>query len=87
MYWNLLRDDGKVIFKTDNRPLFDYSVLSFKNNGFELRDVTYDLVNSKYFDDVISEYQADFVSRPADSSSDCFETPDFVFGDDTDRNL
>ncbi|MGI6742397.1 MAG: tRNA (guanosine(46)-N7)-methyltransferase TrmB [Eubacteriales bacterium] len=89
MYWNLLRDDGKVIFKTDNRPLFDYSVLSFKNNGFELRDVTYDLVNSKYFDDdVISEYQADFISKgqPIHRLT-ALKLPDFVFGDDTDRNF
>ncbi|NLB16535.1 MAG: tRNA (guanosine(46)-N7)-methyltransferase TrmB [Clostridiales bacterium] len=89
MYWNLLCDDGKVIFKTDNRPLFDYSISSFKDNGFDLTDVTYDLVNSKYYDsDIISEYQAYFISKglPIHRFT-AVKLPEFVFRDDIDRDF
>ena len=35
MYNNILNDDGCVIFKTDNREFFDYSVETFKENVVE----------------------------------------------------
>ena len=64
MYWRFLADDGEIWFKTDSRPLFDFSLRSFRDNGFTLKDVTYDLVNSEYFaDDVMTEYEKSFISK------------------------
>ena len=35
--------DGEIWFKTDNRPLFDWSVEQFRDQGWELLNVTNDL--------------------------------------------
>ena len=43
MYMQALKPGGYIRFKTDNRDLFDFSLESFKENGFEIREVTYDL--------------------------------------------
>lgn len=42
-YRNVLRDGGKIHFKTDNRNLFEWSVHQFPKAGFELSEVTRDL--------------------------------------------
>ena len=35
-YRRILKDDGKIIFKTDNTDLFDYSIEMFKENNFNI---------------------------------------------------
>lgn len=42
-YDKILSREGRVEFKTDNRPLFDFSVESVKEAGWKLEAVTYDL--------------------------------------------
>ena len=42
-YADLLEVGGEIHFKTDNRPLFDWSVEQFTAEGWELREVTNDL--------------------------------------------
>ena len=39
----MLDRGGELCFKTDNTPLFDWSVEQFSAEGWELRDVTHDL--------------------------------------------
>ena len=64
MYWRFLAPDGEIWFKTDSRPLFDFSLRSFAENGFKVRDVTYDLEHSEYFeDDIVTEYEASFMAK------------------------
>ncbi len=89
MYWNLLRDEGEVIFKTDNRPLFDYSISSFRDNGFLLKNITYDLVNSEYMeDDIVTEYQAEYISKGQPIYMlTAQKQSDFVFSESTDRDF
>lgn len=43
VYKSLLKPGGEIHFKTDNTPLFEYSIEQLLNNGFELRDVTRNL--------------------------------------------
>lgn len=59
-----LAKDGEICFKTDNRPLFDFSVESIESTSpWKLRDVTYDLHHSKYVDgNIMTEYENRFVS-------------------------
>ena len=45
-YRTVLPDHGIVEFKTDNRPLFDFSVEEMLYYGWELTDVCFDLHNS-----------------------------------------
>ncbi len=48
IYKNLLSENGAIFLKTDNRILFDYSLETFRNAGFRLEKLTYDLHNSEY---------------------------------------
>lgn len=66
-YWNryneILKPEGKVIFKTDNRPLFDFSLEEAGIAGWKPENVSYDLHNSPEAEDnVMTEYEAKFSS-------------------------
>ncbi len=43
IYETILKPEGEVWFKTDNRPLFDWSLEQFTAQGWELSEVTNDL--------------------------------------------
>lgn len=43
IYENILKPGGEIWFKTDNRPLFDWSVEQFTAEGWTLSEVTNDL--------------------------------------------
>jgi len=60
IYKRLLKDGGEICFKTDNRELFDFSLESFPENGFEVSCVTYDLHNSGFEGNVMTEYETRF---------------------------
>lgn len=64
-YKNILKNEGQVIFKTDSRELFDYSLEEIKesNLGFELADVTYDLTSLNDAENVQTEYEKRFVDE------------------------
>ena len=56
-----LKKEGEVIFKTDNRLLFDFSVEEAGIAGWQLREVTYDLHHSEYVEgNVMTEYEERF---------------------------
>lgn len=60
-YDQLLKADGEVIFKTDNRPLFDFSLEEVGAAGWKLVNCTYDLHHSEYADgNVMTEYEEKF---------------------------
>ena len=50
-----------ICFKTDNRPLFDFSVEEFKELGFTLSELTYDL-HSTDTPNIMTEYEERFSS-------------------------
>ena len=58
----ILKKDGQVEFKTDNRSLFDFSVEEVKEAGWQLRAVTYDLHNDAKLceGNVMTEYEERF---------------------------
>ena len=62
-YWNryneILKPEGKVIFKTDNRPLFDFSLEEAAAAEWTLESVSYDLHHSPEAEgNVMTEYEA-----------------------------
>ena len=60
-YDTILTDDGLVIFKTDNRALFDFSLEQIKEAGWILKDYTYDLHHSEYNEgNIMTEYETKF---------------------------
>lgn len=63
IYKRILKDDGEICFKTDNRELFDFSLESFPENGFGLSEVTFDLHNSGFEGNIMTEYEERFSSE------------------------
>ena len=63
-YDQFLIPDGRVIFKTDNRPLFDFSLEQVEEAGWILENHTFDLHNSEYVQgNVMTEYESKFVAE------------------------
>ncbi|WP_067727027.1 tRNA (guanosine(46)-N7)-methyltransferase TrmB [Oceanobacillus damuensis] len=62
-YKEVLDPTGKVIFKTDNRGLFEYSLVSFNQFGMKLEEVNLDLhaVNDPL--NVMTEYEEKFAAK------------------------
>ena len=62
-YDQILRKDGEVMFKTDNRILFDFSLEQVPLAGWQLKDVTFDLHHSEYAEgNIMTEYEEKFSS-------------------------
>ena len=61
-YASVLAEGGELQFKTDNTPLFDWSVEQFSSEGWELRDVTHDL-HANGLVGILTGYEAKFVSQ------------------------
>ena len=59
-YRRLLPPGGEIFFKTDNRPLFDFSLEEFAAVGLTVRDVTYDLHAEERPDNIMTEYERKF---------------------------
>ena len=64
-YDQILVPDGQVEFKTDNRPLFDFSVESAKDAGWQFKAVTYDLHHDEELvqGNVMTEYKERFSAK------------------------
>lgn len=60
VYMELLKPKGEIIFKTDNRELFDFSVTEFQELGFELAEITYDLHKLEDPHNIMTEYEKKF---------------------------
>lgn len=59
IYQNVLNDDGDIIFKTDNKDLFEFSIPEFLNNGFKMTDFSVDYHRHEN-DDILTGYEAKF---------------------------
>ena len=62
IYKYILKDDAVIELKTDNDNFFEYSLNSFKENGFEIVFETRDLHKNPPIDNVMTEYEKKFVS-------------------------
>ena len=63
IYKQLLREGGAIYFKTDNRPLFHFSLEEFEAFGIRTEKLTFDLHNSEYNEgNVMTEYEKRFSS-------------------------
>ena len=63
IYKKILKKDGAIHFKTDNRGLFDFSLEEFKEFGMRMENLTFDLHNSEYMEgNVMTEYEKRFSS-------------------------
>lgn len=59
----IFKDNKNIVMKTDNRNLFEYSVKSFVNYGYKINDISLDLHQANYQDNIMTEYEEKFVSK------------------------
>jgi tRNA (guanine-N7-)-methyltransferase len=64
IYEKCLRKEGELIFKTDNRILFDFSIEEVQAAKWNIKNISYNLHNSEYVrDNIMTEYEEKFVSE------------------------
>ncbi|PPK45972.1 tRNA (guanosine(46)-N7)-methyltransferase TrmB [Clostridium algidicarnis] len=62
-YKTFLQPESEIWFKSDDKELFDDSQEYFKESGFELLYHTYDLHNSDFKENIMTEYEEKFRSK------------------------
>ncbi|MFQ6862128.1 MAG: tRNA (guanosine(46)-N7)-methyltransferase TrmB [Beduini sp.] len=61
IYKLLLKEDGDIEFKTDNRGLFEFSIVSMNQYPMDFKDICLDLHHSEgYEDNIMTEYERKF---------------------------
>ncbi len=60
IYKEILSADGDIHQKTDNMGFFEYSLEQYSLAGFKLRNVSLDLHNSGFEDNIVTEYEKKF---------------------------
>lgn len=63
LYEKVLIDNGEIHFKTDNRGLFEFSLMSLTDYGMKLKLVSLDLHNDDVEDNIMTEYEEKFSSK------------------------
>lgn len=61
MYRKLLSEKGMIRMKTDNKDLFEDSVLYFLDNGFRLTEFSVDFRRKEHPEDAVTEYEQRFL--------------------------
>lgn len=61
-YKMILNKEGEIHFKTDNEKLFEFSLNEFCEADLKLKNITFDLANSEFDDNVTTEYEDKFMS-------------------------
>lgn len=59
-YQKLLVSNGQLHFKTDNRPLFDFSLEEFRSMGLEISELSFDLHAECFPENIETEYERKF---------------------------
>ncbi len=62
IYKNLLKSGAEIHQKTDNIHFFEFSLESFSNNGFALKNISLDLHKSDFEGNIETEYEQKFSS-------------------------
>ena len=62
-YRKLLKPEGEIHFKTDNKELFDFSIGEFNALNMEILDLSYDLHSENRPDNIMTEYEKKFGAK------------------------
>ena len=62
-YDSVFKEYNHIIQKTDNRDLFEYSVISFSNYGYIIKDFSLDLHHSEIEGNIMTEYEERFSKK------------------------
>lgn len=61
-YDSIFKGKKHIIQKTDNRKLFEFSIISYTNYGYNIENISLDLHNDDIKDNITTEYEDKFVS-------------------------
>lgn len=62
-YKLVLNAGDYIYFKTDNRALFEFSLNSFAEEDFKMKNISLDLHNSKFEGNIMTEYEQRFAEQ------------------------
>ena len=62
-YDNIFKNNKTIFFKTDNTSLFEFSIESLSVYGYTLKNVSLDLHNSNYGENIMTEYERKFSEK------------------------
>ncbi len=62
-YDKVFKNGNTIIQKTDNRKLFEYSIMSFNNYGYKIEELSLDLYNDDIKNNIPTEYEIKFASK------------------------
>ncbi len=60
-YDKIFKGKHHIVQKTDNRKLFEFSLISYSENGYKIKDISLNLHKDEY-ENVETEYEKKFVS-------------------------
>ena len=63
IYRRVLDENGEIHFKTDNEKLFEFSLNEIAENDWKLKNISLDLANSNYEENVTTEYEDKFMAQ------------------------
>jgi tRNA (guanine-N7-)-methyltransferase len=61
-YQKIFKGENHILMKTDNRKLFEYSIISFVNYGFKIKDISLNLYDDNIKENVPTEYEIRFAN-------------------------
>lgn len=61
-YYRILKDDGFLAFKTDNKDLFDFSKEIIETSKFKIKELNENYLDEDPFD-AVTEYEANFKEK------------------------
>lgn len=59
-YDTVFKNTKEIIMKTDNRKLFEYSIMSFTEYGYHIKEISLDLYDDEILENVATEYEMKF---------------------------
>ena len=62
-YDSVFIDKNRIIMKTDNRKLFEYSIKSFTDYGYKIEDISLNLYEDDIKNNIPTEYETRFHNR------------------------
>lgn len=62
-YNSLFKNEKRIIQKTDNRKLFEFSLISLTNYGYKLEEVCLDLYQENVKGNISTEYEERFINK------------------------
>ena len=59
----IFKNKKNIIMKTDNRKLFEYSIVSFTNYGYKINDISLNLYDDDIENNIPTEYEIKFKNK------------------------